>query len=458
MQRYSFIYKMYTRLFIVLILHSSCKKFLDIAPNPNQVTTDQVFSNDKTALSAMSGIYTQLLNNLSLTSAGTSVYAGLCADEIYNTRSNATDDPFYTNSLLADNNTVNLNFYRFGYKVIYQANSILSGLEKSTGVSETVKQQLTGEAKVCRAFLYFYLVNLFGDVPLITTTGYEENARQGRSAVGSIYEQMEKDLKEAQQVLPSNYPSANKGRPNKWVATALLARVYAYEQKWPEAETEAMKVITQGSYQLNNDLNSVFLTGNKETIWELTGDRGNAAEGVVFIPFLFFIPPSYNLSPSLVNAFETNDQRRTSWVKTVTLNGVTYQYPFKYKIETQEPMKEKTNLLRLAEQLLIAAEAMAKQNKLNESKDRLNLIRNRAGLDNTTATDQTSLLSAIEQERRIEFFCEWGHRWMDLKRTGRAEEVLSPIKGNKWQGTDVLWPIPYSELQLNTALTQNPGY
>jgi len=441
-----------------VLLLASCKKFLDIEPNPNQITTEQVFSSDKTAVSAMSGLYGQMLNSLMLTSAGTSVYAGLYADEIYNTRSNSTDDPFYNNSLLANNNTVNLNFYRFSYKLIYQANSIIAGLEKSTSLTDSIKLQLTGEAKVCRAFLYFYLCNLFGDVPLITEMDYEKNARLARAPVNEIYWQIENDLKEAQELLKPAYPSALRGRPNKWAATALLARVYLYQKKWQEAEAQAWTVINQNEYQLNSDLNKVFLTGNKETIWELTGDRGNTTEGVTFIPFLFFITPPYNLGPSLLNGFEANDKRRTDWVKQVTLNGTTYHYPFKYKIETAEPQKEKSNILRLAEQYLILAEAMTQQDKIGEARNNLNMIRNRAGLDNATVTDKASLQIAIEQERRIEFFTEWGHRWLDLKRTGRADDILAPMKGSNWQTTDKLWPIPYTEMQLNTALTQNAGY
>jgi hypothetical protein len=88
----------------------------------------------------------------------------------------------------------------------------------------------------------------------------------------------------------------------------------------------------------------------------------------------------------------------------------------------------------------------------------LNIVRTRAGLPNTIANDKNSLLSAIEHERQVELFAEWGHRWFDLKRTGRADAILGIEKAPNWQFTDALYPIPFSELQFNPTLTQNPGY
>lgn len=86
------------------------------------------------------------------------------------------------------------------------------------------------------------------------------------------------------------------------------------------------------------------------------------------------------------------------------------------------------------------------------------MIRNRAGLNNTTAVDVSSLLSAIEHERRVELFAEWGHRWFDLKRWNRASSVLNSVKSPNWQSTDVLYPIPFAQIQANTFLSQNEGY
>ena len=115
-------------------------------------------------------------------------------------------------------------------------------------------------------------------------------------------------------------------------------------------------------------------------------------------------------------------------------------------------------VLRLAEQYLIRAEARAQQNNISGSQSDLNLIRNRAGLVNTAANDKTALLTAIEHERQVELFTEWGHRWLDLKRTNRADAVLGPIKAPNWQPTDMLYPIPQTQIANDPNVHQNPGY
>jgi hypothetical protein len=134
-----------------------------------------------------------------------------------------------------------------------------------------------------------------------------------------------------------------------------------------------------------------------------------------------------------------------------------YYYPYKYKSLVFGANAEYYTLLRLAEQYLIRAEARAEQGNVSGAQADINVIRNRAGLGNTTAGDQASLLAAVAQERRIELNCEWGHRWLDLKRTGTASAVLGAEK-TTWTATGILWPIPSSEISANSNLVQNAGY
>lgn len=116
-------------------------------------------------------------------------------------------------------------------------------------------------------------------------------------------------------------------------------------------------------------------------------------------------------------------------------------------------------VMRLAEQYLIRAEARIQQGKLDDGRNDLDAIRHRAGLPNlSTSLTQPALLLAVEQERKVELFAEWGHRWFDLKRTKRADAVLGPIKGANWQSTDTLYPIPSDAIRTNANLTQNEGY
>jgi len=445
---------------------SSCKKFVEIDPPSNQITSASVFTNDQTAISAIVGLYSQMMQSaLYFTNGGMSVFAGLSADEIYNTSSSVTYDPFYKNAIPSNESTTNLNrFWAKGYSFIYQANSILEGLQKAKGISEATRQQLTGEAKLCRAFCYFYLTNIYGDVPLETTTDYSANALMSRTTSSLVYQQIITDLKDSKNLLSASYPTAGRVRPNKWTASAFLARVYLYQKDWVNAEAESTAVINQSIYNLLStaNLGNVFKAGSNETIWELMaiGTSFNTAEGNIFIPSSGTTKPSLALTANLLNAFEAGDQRSNPgiWIKGNTINGVTYYYPFKYQTRTTPIGNENNIVFRLAEQYLIRAEARAQQNNIPGAQQDLNVIRNRAGLLNTTANDGSTLLVAIEHERQTELFTEWGHRWLDLKRTSRADAVLAPIKGSNWQSTDILYPIPLSEIQANSFLTQNPGY
>jgi len=121
----------------------------------------------------------------------------------------------------------------------------------------------------------------------------------------------------------------------------------------------------------------------------------------------------------------------------------------------------------VAEQYLIRAEARAQQNNISGAQADVNVIRNRAGLANdTTMTDKATAMAAIENERRHELFCEWGHRWFDLKRwpsltspatQTRADDVLGTLKST-WTSTSILFPIPQPARNNNPNLTQNEGY
>jgi hypothetical protein len=160
-----------------------------------------------------------------------------------------------------------------------------------------------------------------------------------------------------------------------------------------------------------------------------------------------------------VNAFESGDRRFTSWVGVDNYQGTTYYYLSKYKNSTTNTTAtgEYCTYMRLAEQYLIRAEAMAQQNNLSGAIADINVIRNRAGLPNTKAATQADILLAVEQERRIELFAEYGHRWNDLRRTGRADAVLGASKTG-WTKDAALYPIPKTEIINNKNLTQNPGY
>jgi hypothetical protein len=449
--------------FILLLTNGACKKFLAIPPPQNQIQTAEIFKNDQSAISAVTGLHSQLLTaSFWPANGGITLFPGLSADEIYNSTSDPDIDGFTNNSLLPNNEYINSSLWSFIYKTIYQANAILVGLANSQGLSTQVKNQLKGEVLIIRAWHYFFLVNLYGEVPLVLTTNYEANQALPRTATSQIVLQITNDLVEAKSILTPSYPTSGRFRPNKWTATALLSRVYLYRKEWAKAEAEASEIINSGLYTLPSNLLNVFLPTSTETIWQLIRDNNNTAEASTFIPPSATAKPRYVLTNSLLNAFEPGDQRKVNWVNknTVTIGSTVtdFYYPYKYKSRLSSGPAEYYIVFRISEQFLIRSEVRAYLNDLPGSIADLNKIRNRAGLPNTLANDQSSLLAAIEAERRVELFTEWGHRWFDIKRTGRADLVLANEKGANWQPTDTLYPIPFGQIQLNQNLTQNPGY
>jgi hypothetical protein len=445
----------------IFLSATSCKKFVDIPATPTQILSYKVFEDDGTASKAITGIYIQMISNENLFSSGnTTFYPGLSADELYY-YANDSKQEFLKNEIGPGNHElISATFWSPAYKYIYTANACIEGLAASTTLTPSVKSELTGEAKFIRAYCYFYLVNLFGDVPLITNTNYELNAVMPRTSKTTVYDQIISDLTNAQNLLDVSYVSSDRVRPNKWAATALLARAYLYRQEWGSAIAQSSMVISSGMYALEPVVNNVFLKESNETIFQLQPviTNINTWEGNVSIPVSSTVAPTYLLTSTLLNSFEAGDLRRINWVQSRTFAGQTFFYPFKYKIPSGTTVTEYYIYLRLAEQYLISAEAKAQQNDISGSQTDLNAIRNRSGLANTTANDKTSLLLAIEHERQVELFAEWGHRWFDLIRTNRINVVLGALKPTTWQPTDILWPIPSNQINLNPALTQNPGY
>ncbi|TDX00824.1 RagB/SusD domain-containing protein [Dinghuibacter silviterrae] len=438
----------------------ACKKFVEVSPPAGQSSTSQVFSGDADATAAMNGVYSLMMgSNFGFGDGAVTLYFGLSADELYNTTPSPPVDQFAQNTLNANNPLLVTNCWGDAYSYLYQVNAVLEGLSRSTGVSAPVKAQLTGEADCVRAFCYLYLTNLFGDVPYETSTDYTLNGTMPRTPRDSIYLLSIRDLLNAQNLLTPAYPTAGPLKPNKWTAAALLARFYLYESDWADADAESSKVIDSGVYHLEPDPNRIFLAYSPEAIWQMAPvvPGLNTYEGYDFIPADSNTIPAYALDTGLLNAFEPGDLRRTDWLGQSTIAAETYYYPFKYKIQSGNTHVENYTLLRLAEQYLIRAEARAEEGNLGGAAADLDSVRLRAGLPPTSATGFSGLLAAILHERRVELCFEWGHRWCDLRRSGQAGVVLSSLKPG-WRDLDTLYPIPLSQLQANTSLSQNPGY
>jgi len=512
----SFLIKLYSPTYMVALflitLLSSCKKFIEIDPPNDRVTEANVFGNDNTAAAVLTGIYSNIASMGVLTTLNTNInlltiskLGSLSADEL-SLWSGATDieKAYYRNALQTNYTGSSVisageEMWNRCYGYIYDCNQAIEGVAGSTLLTPAVQQQLLGEGKFLRAFLYFYLINLYGDVPLVTGTNVEYNKQLPRSSKAELYAFLISDLKEAQNMLSASFLNSGlkpytlnpeRVRPTRWAATALLARAYLYSDNYDAAQSEATAVIDQASLfdVAGVPLTSVFLKNSKEAIWQL--QPVVAGWNTMYFrwfalgaaPVGFTTTKSVSVSSSLYNSFEEGDSRKTSWVGTYTTTSpaATFYYPYKYKggqntaitATNPGPITEYHMVLRLAEQYLIRAEARAKLNNISGAVADLNVLRTRARatptvsvpnpLPNLPATlTQTETLTAVMQERKVELFTEWAHRWLDIKRTGNVNSIMSiatPLKGGTWEITDQLYPLPANDLLFNKNLAQNEGY
>ncbi len=481
----------------IALLLTSCKKLVDIDEPIDTVTSAKIFSSDEQANQTLAGMYSQMVSSdgtLSMLNGGATMYGGMAADELglSNGVLFAEEQEINSNKILVNNTVSESVLWMQTYKTIYTANAILDGEAASTATTLTkVKRiELKASSRFFRAFSFFYLTNFFGDIPLPLSSDYRKTIRLKRASRAEVYGQIIADLKEA--IILFSDPEAaamSNTKANKVAAQALLARVYLYMQDWDNAENYANQVIANSAYKLEA-LGHAFDPDSKETVLQFrinpSTNVGVINEMTHFLPLVplsflsvsdqeFFLDPNnypefetaliprIAVMEQLVNAFEPDDQRKITWlnynpspIDAPYFGRKTY---FANKYPNSE--KDKTNyvLIRLAELHLIRAEARAMLNKISLAAEDIDLIRNRAGLGKTAAANQQSLLNAIAQERRVELFAEWGHRFFDLKRTGKAILVLSAVPGKQGiRADDLLFPIPPVEILANSNLTQNPGY
>lgn len=453
-------------LFVLLFLYffaAGCDSFTEVDLPASQLTSESVFNDKATANAAMTDIYTKIRDNGLLTGSisGLSSQLGLYSDELdYYGPPSSGPANFYANSLQASGDE-SAELWNSTYSQIYAANAVIEGVSQSTMLAQEDKNQLLGEALFVRALLHFYLVNIYGDVPYILTTDYEQNRVARRLPEAQVNLLIKSDLEQAIALLPEAYIGTERVRPNKWTASALLARLNLYMHVWDEASNVASSVINQSDlYAWSTTIDGVFRNDSMSTIWQLmpgnSGDNTHEAETFVFVAGP---PPASAISDNLFSAFDAADLRKSHWIGTVTDGVDVWYFPNKYKESGNTGSSvEYSIVFRLAEQYLIRAESRAHQGELIGAKEDLNMVRNLAGLPNTDAVSAADIITAVLQERQLELFTEFGHRFFDLKRTGQLDAVLSAVKP-QWDTTDLLLPIPESELLLNPNLApQNAGY
>lgn len=426
-----------------------CEKFVVVDPPITSLTGNTVFEDETTATAAIMNVYHDISFAYYRPFQGEqslSWMSGLMADE-YNSYFTDNRAEFANHQITPQNLIVRTNWAAL-YEDIYRVNIILEQMSISEKLSTSFRERLEGEARFLRALMYFYLVNFWENVPLILTTDYMQNKTLPQSDKEKIYAQIVEDLTVARELLGKHSLTNSKTRPNYYTASALLAKVFLQTQQWAKAIEAASVSINSGVYELEGDLDKVFLNNSKEVIWNIIPITPSIQTWDGFRFILRSTPTAVTVSDSLLEAFEIGDIRKANWIGTFNVNGNNYHYPYKYKVrlttEHAEPLPEYFVMFRLSEQYLIRAEANIILGNLSEGVIDLNKIRNRAGLPSFEPQNSEKLLEMVHQERRVEFFAEGSIRWFDLKRLGLTRTKFLPI--------------PENELLYNPALIQNSGY
>lgn len=399
---------------------------------------------------------------------------------------------------LTTNNSYMTEAWRSCYEGINRANYLHENKAKLDFVG---KDALYGEVYFLRAYYYFELVRMFGDVPLFVEKRLtaSDSRQLQRAPKADVYKQIEADLNEAIRVLPP--VNVQKGRVTKYAAQALLGKVLLYQGKF-DAAASMLENVVNGPFSLVADFGSIFLnTGENgpESVFEIQYSnispfydwsnpgrgQGNLAVQMCGVRNLAGSSPygqgwSINLpTQNLASAYADGDQRKAATILDIEAYknanpamNITYlvapykntglynhkYHPRKGQTSGQVELNYLNNYrtIRYADVLLMAAEAFNRSTSPNDAKAQtyLNRVRRRAFQDNLHDISATgaALRQAIWDERRLELAME-GDRFFDLVRTGQAAAKITGFKAGK----NEVFPIPQQEVDIS-GLTQNPGY
>jgi hypothetical protein len=392
------------------------------------------------------------------------------------------------------------------YATLYNLNLTLEKMVDAT-MEDGPRKEIEGQLKFLRGYLYFNLVQYFGDVVIVTSTLATPDPAFDliRAPQAEVWAQVEKDLKEAAALLPAKYTNAaDKGRVTKGAALGLLGKSYLTLKRYADAVTTLKEVTTLG-YSLNANYADNFdpspaKKNGPESLFEIQYQGDNDLGEWSNFQYVFAPRVSRGAvtgyaaggnggrnSPSndIIMAYEKGDLRKDISLKTsFTLDGKEYPVPYVAKYNYPHTILGRTNtnwpILRYADVLLMLAEAINEQaGPTGEAADYVNQVRKRVGLAALPTLDKAAFRTAVLNERRLELAFE-NHRWFDLKRTmtpaqwaafmnahGARERAKPTIdRGNvPFNSTDYVFteneyvlPIPAPQILINPKLTQNPGY
>ena len=450
-------------LMLAAVALSACTGVLDVPPT-SSISSGTAINDASGARAALAGAYAGLQQT------------GMFGHEIVdwtevlsdNLQHSGTFDDYADadNHLLRSDNIAVETVWDDTYDDINRVNEIIDKVPNVADLEAGEKDEILGEAYFLRALDYHSLVRLWGGgtegVPLrLTPVASAAEANQiERATLADTYAQILADLSQAEQLITADESQTRQA--SLGAAYAIESRVRLYMQDWAGAEAAAAKVEAM-SYSLAPNFSDLFdASGNNtpEDIFRVTfTPTQSQAVGFYYLPKA--LGGRYEESPTTgpsgiiaafdpasggsIAAYNPTDERG-KW--SISRSG-TRTYAAKFRNPSGD---EDLHVIRLGEVILIRAEALAHLNRLPEAVDEYNRLRVRAGLapDPTVGLTQAGVLAAIARERRLELAFE-GDRWPDMVRTGEAIAIgVDPVQ--------TLLPIPQSELDVATKMTQNPGY
>jgi starch-binding outer membrane protein, SusD/RagB family len=470
------------------------------------IPLDSYYKTDADAMQATTAVYRQLWNTYMW--GAPYIMKEMLSGEVNKGGGGAGDWPtlkLVQTFALDPQNTDIADAWNKFYQIISRANLVVNKVSPDN----EYRKRLLAESKTMRAFGYFELVTLWGGVPIILDNLPPDAwSDQTRAPVAEVYAQIEKDLTEAIPDLPekSGYDDLDKWRVSKGTARGFLLKAYLYEQKWDQAIEQFVAMESSDEYSLEPDFGSIFRSSAElghesvfETVYANQGlaaggwepdaydcmniqlmapnmDYYTQAPGDSLLPGWGFDIPLPGIWDAFVAAGDTGVRRHATLWSEAELEAIggridpscydfagflrrkygSYSYETTLSGGSDPTGSYGTNmrLLRYADVLLMAAEAYYRKNDETNALKYLNKVHTRAQLPEVSASG-SAIFDAIVTERRLEL-CFEGFRFQDLVRWGLALQELGPAGFQA--GKNELLPIPFSEIQIDPSLNQNPGY
>lgn len=489
-----------------MLVFSACHQLLDTEPT-DFYSQNTFWQTSQHALEALTGCY-QALTHAEMYNAQTPFMFEAMSPNAFNYDNQRLANDFARGVHSATSLGMNAAMWNGCYRGIGRCNAVIDNVP-GIEMDENLKERIIGEAKFLRAFYYHKLNEVFNGVPLILSApDAEEHANLPRNSHEEVYAQIIQDLDQAAPVLPVSYTGSDEGRASKGAALALKARAMLQQHDYGGVVATVEEIFALGHYDLFPNYNGVFRKANEGNIEIIFDIRFKAPEvtnnyDIIMAQYSTQAPlqdlvDAYQMSDGLsledsplydpANPYENRDPRfaqsivyigapwrnRTATAVDLHQTGYTFRKFTEYNEDTPGTLvNSDVNYveIRYADVLLMYAEALNElSGPTQEVYDAINSIRTRSSVDMPalpTGLNQEEMRQAIRLERRIELAGE-GSYFYDIRRWGTIEEeMVGPIRNH--EGTafqvrdfdpdrDYFWPIPFTEIDLNPALEQNPNY